>query len=149
MGNLYGAYFRTEGYCCPMESGRIGSRLPEGAKDCSMSDTSRIHEHTVKIASSTVSPNTSRENDSADFARSNLFVFATLRETRKYDTPQDLEVASSCENVLQPVLRSPPFLAQTRELVHCLEHVDQLRDASAEKVESPEDQRLAEVELLA
>ena len=36
-----------------------------------------------------------------------------------------------------------------RELVHRLEHVDQLRDASAEKVESPEDERLAEVELLA
>ena len=36
-----------------------------------------------------------------------------------------------------------------RELVHRLEHVDELGDSPTEKVETTENQRLAEVELLA
>ena len=41
------------------------------------------------------------------------------------------------------------IISKMRKLMHCLEHIDELVDSSAEKVKTTENQRLAEVELFA
>lgn len=50
---------------------------------------------------------------------------------------------------LCPTLMEFRHAIKERELMHRLEHVDELRDSSAEEVETTENQRLAEVELFA
>lgn len=47
------------------------------------------------------------------------------------------------------LLHTFPNGDKLRKLVHCFEHVDELGDSTTEKVETTENQRLAEVELLA